>query len=656
MADKKDYKWNISEEAIKVPYCAKFERDYNAAESQMRQRTKNHELYGIIAKNKSIHDYLSGNKDSQQFSEGSTQYIQRKTLADTIQRVPDGELQTQYDKASVERIWLDYIFNNKVLWSEYEGIDMLSNLTNTYKMAFTYCFAPVRTGFEKDYDNDVRISYNLEQWSDIYINPDCTDIRRPQWVIHRQYMTRADVEQLIDEEGNVRDQTYNEDTIKYILDHDFFSAKRWESEKMSDILKGSTAIASLELLTKYERGKDEFVTFVPGLQAEFRRTPNYDPRKGIPWDIFVLEPDPDFPCGISQVEFLLADQQFNDLFQTSAYKNLLLAMEPPIMVAGWETTPSAYAYEPRAIWDLGNNPNQAKVDQVKIDNAVLTGWSNTRESISASMLRNLNVMETAVAEDGISGFSGTAPGVEAQQKNKNISINQYQKRVEIFFAEWCNHALRMYINAMSGEQWMTVDEETRRKLFDIDRKDLIDGNKVKVDFGMLSTDLLEFKMRAGSLMQRKEEAEREAVLECLQPVLQNLQGWSEQNRPVFENEVVLPLFQRFFELSDIDIGQTISNSLATHQAELEIQKMQAEIDMQQQQIAEQQMQMDAMQQALPPESQEQIAQQIPNAPLPEEPPMVPQEDIGQEVPPQLPDIPIGSPDEQVIPDELLLNI
>ena len=47
----------------------------------------------------------------------------------------------------------------------------------------------------------------------------------------------------------------------------------------------------------------------------------------------VLEPDADFPIGVSQVEFLLADQQFNDLFQTSAYKNLLLAMEPPIMTS-----------------------------------------------------------------------------------------------------------------------------------------------------------------------------------------------------------------------------------------------------------------------------------------------------------------------------------
>ena len=37
-------------------------------------------------------------------------------------------------------------------------------------------------------------------------------------------------------------------------------------------------------------------------------------------------------------------------------------------------------------------------------------------------------------------------------------------------------ALRMYINALGGVHEMTVDEETRRKLFDIGREDLINGN------------------------------------------------------------------------------------------------------------------------------------------------------------------------------------
>jgi len=610
MGDKKEKRWNIDKDSLKTVKACKTMQDFDKAKSQMRLRTNHHELYGLLAKNKSIHEFFGGKKSKQKtyFSEGSTQYILRKVLADTIQRVPDGELNTQYDKQSKEHIWLQYIFENKIMSSEYEGIDMMSNLTNTFKMSFIYAFAPVRTGFEKDYDDDIRVSFNLEQWSDVFINPDCRDIRRPEVVYFRQYMTRDDVESLIDDNGTVLDGTYNEDTIKYILDEDMFSARQAESEKMSDKLKASTSISSIELITEYRRGSSEFITFVPSIKAEFRKVPNYDPRKGIPWNFLVLEPDPDFPLGISQVEFLLADQQFNDLFQTSAYKNLLLAMEPPIKVSGWETNPSSYKFEPRKIWNLGNNPNNV-VEPVKIDNAVLSNWSTTRESIAASMLRNLNVMDGTVAADAHAvNYSKTAPGVEQQVDNKTISVNQYQKRVEFFVSQWAEQAMRMYVNAMSGEHWMTVDEETRRRLFDIGEQSCIDGDKVKVDFSDLSSNVLEFKVRAGSLVQRKEDQELEKLTTMMQPIIQNLNGWSDENRSVVENDILLPVTRRMIELSDTDLAATLSESLASQIAKNMMAGMQAQIDGQQGQIDNLQGQMAATQQALPPESQEQLAQ------------------------------------------------
>ena len=603
-------RWNIKKESLESADVCKTMARFQVAQGQMRLRTSNHELYGLVAKNKSIHEYFGGKRVKQKkyFSEGSTQYILRKTLADTIQRVPDGELETQYDKASKEHIFTRYIFENKVISSEYEGIDMMSNLTNAFKMSFIYAFAPVRTGFEKDCDGDVRIGFNLENWADVFINPDCKDIRRPEVVYFRQYMTRDDVKGLLTEDGSVVDSTYNADTIKYILDEDMFTARHAESEQLADKLKGSTSISSVTLITEYRRGASEFVTFVPELKAVFRRVPNYDPRKGIPWNFLVLEPDPDFPLGVSQVEFLLADQQFNDLFQTSAYKNLLLAMEPPIMVSGWETNPSSYKFEPRKIWNLGNNPN-SKVEPVKIDNAVLSGWSTTRESIAASLLRNLNVMDGQVAADmHASSYSKTAPGVQQQQENKSITVNQYQKRVEDFFSQWAVQALRMYINAMSGVHMLTVDEETRRRLFDIGETDCIDGDKIEIDFSELSADMLEYRVRAGSLVQRKEDQELEKLTTMMQPIIQNLNGWSEENRAVIENDILLPVTMRMIELSDTDLASTLADSLNSQIAKNMMADMQAQIDGQQGQIADLQGQMAATQNALPPESQEQLAQ------------------------------------------------
>lgn len=642
-------RWNIDKDSLKKPEIAKLMAQFQIAKGQMRLRTSNHELYGLLAKNKSIHEYFGGRRTKQHryFSEGSTQYILRKTLADTIQRVPDGELETQYDKASKEHIFTQYIFENKVISSEYEGIDMMSNLTNAFKMSFIYAFAPVRTGFELDTDGDYRIGFNLEQWSDVFINPDCRDIRRPEVVYHRQYLTKDDVKALLDENGNVVDPTYDEQTIRYVLDENMFSARFAESEKLGDRLKGSSAIASITLITEYRRGSDEFTTFVPELGAVWRKVRNYDPRKGIPWNFLVLEPDPDFPLGVSQVEFLLADQQFNDLFQTSAYKNLLLAMEPPIMVSGWETNPSSYKFEPRKIWNLGNNPN-AKVEPVKIDNSVLSGWSTTREAIAASMLRNLNIMDGTIAADShVTNYSKTAPGVQQQVENKSITVNQYQKRVEDFFSQWAVQALRMYINSMSGIHQLTVDEETRRKLFDIGEDTCIDGDKIEIDFTELSADMLEFKVRAGSLVQRKEDQELEKLTTMVQPIIQNLNGWSDENRTVIENEILLPVTRRMVELSDTDLAQTLSDSLSSQIAKNMMAGMQQQIDGQQGQIMDLQNQMAATQQALPPESQEQLAQEptampmgspVPN-PLEASPESAPAPMGGGDISPGLPAFP-----------------
>ena len=610
-------RWNIDKEKLASKEIAKMHARYDIARGQMAQRTAHHELYGLLAKNKSIHEWSVRRGKTKYFSEGSTQYILRKVLANTIQRVPDGELTTQYDHASKEHVFLQYIFENKVMTSEIDGIDMFANLCKAFKMSFIYAFAPVRTGFERDYDDDARIKFSLEQWSDVFVNPDCKDICRPTVVYHRHYMSKDDVLALLNDEGNVIDHTYNEDVIRYIIDEKMFSSRDFESEPMADKLKGSTSLQSIMLITEYRRGAKEFVTFLPALNAEFRRVPNYDPRKGIPWNFLVLEPDADFPIGVSQVEFLLADQQFNDLFQTSAYKNLLLAMEPPIMVSGWETNPSSYRFEPRKIWNLGNNPNQVKVEPVKIDNAVLSNWTSTREAVAAAMVRNLNVADGTVAKDAGVGYSKTAPGVEQQNMEKTVNINQYQKRIEMFMQEWAVQALRMYVNSMHGEHRLTVNEETRRRLYDIGADDCIDGDKVIIDFDELSADMLEFKVRTGSLIQKKEEQELDRLTAMVQPFIQNLNGWSEENRKVIENDVLLPAAMRMLELSDTDISHTLAESLSTQIAKNMMADMQAQVDSQQAQINGMQDQIAATQQALPPESQEQLAQEpIAGSPVP----------------------------------------
>lgn len=593
----------------------KIDEMYNRSKAQMNVRTNMFKLFTRLSHNQSL--YTKGANDV--YSEGTTQALKRKIRAQTLQRVPDGEITTQFDKNSIEQVETEFIFDNKVLTSEYDGKDMLKNLWRAFNTAYDYGFACVRTGFEKDLDGDVRVSWKEIRWNDIYPAPDADFIEEAEWYVVREYISQSDIKALIDwDTETVKDKTYQEDTVKFLCDWNPKDGEEYNSIPMSDDMKGITKIESIEIRTLYRKGDDEFVTWVPGCQAILRIVKNEDPRKDVPIHFLILEPDPEFPLGCSSVMWTIAQQQFADAFQTSAYQTLLLATKPPIMATG-NLMNAKIKMEPAAFWDLGNNPNN-KIEKFPVETTTITQYGSILENIGSNMMKNLNITDQTIASDAnVARYSGTAPGVREQSKDKTITINQYAKRVEIFFAEWANHALRSYLNSMSGEIEMTVDEQTRRRIWDIEmardegnqqrgekpEKSIIDGDKITVDFDALSVDMLSFKVRAGSLIETREEEERRNIQEMLVPVSQMMGNVSEENRAVFEDNI-MQMMSRLFELSNIDISAQTAKRI-DDKLMLEAQKATMEqVMLQQQQIQQLAQQQAAMQQPQQNPNQEPI--------------------------------------------------
>lgn len=574
----------------------KIDEMYNRSKAQMNVRTNMFKLFTRLAHNQSL--YTKGANDV--YSEGTTQALKRKIRAQTLQRVPDGEITTQFDKNSIEQVETEFIFDNKVLTSEYDGKDMLKNLWRAFNTAYDYGFACVRTGFEKDLDGDVRISWKEIRWNDIYPAPDADFIEEAEWYVVREYISQSDIKALIDwDTETVKDKTYREDVVKFLSDWNPKDGEEYNSIPMSDDMKGITKIESIEIRTLYRKGDDEFVTWVPSCQAVLRIVKNEDPRKDVPIHFLILEPDPEFPLGCSSVMWTIAQQQFADAFQTSAYQTLLLATKPPIMATG-NLMNAKIKMEPAAFWDLGNNPNN-KIEKFPVETTTITQYGSILENIGSNMMKNLNITDQTIAADAnVARYSGTAPGVREQSRDKTITINQYAKRVEIFFAEWANHALRSYLNSMSGEIEMTVDEPTRRRIWDIEmarddgrqqrgekpEESIIDGDKITIDFDKLSVDMLSFKVRAGSLIETREEEERRNIQEMLVPVSQMMGNVSEENRAVFEDNI-MQMMSRLFELSNIDVSAQTSKRIDDR---LILSAMRATMD----EVASQQQQIQAL--------------------------------------------------------------
>ena len=536
---------------------------YNRSKATMDLRTNDFKMFTMISHNQSLYE---PGRSKTTFSEGTTQALKRKIRAQTLQRVPDGDISTQFDKNSIEQVETEFLFRNKVLTSEFDGRDMLKNLWRAFNAAYDYGFACVRTGFERDLDGDPRVSWTQIGWNDVYPAPDCDFIEEAEWYVIREYVSQAEIQALVGEDGEVKDKTYFADTVRFLYDWKPSEGPEYNSVPLADDVKGVTKVESFEIMTLYRRGDPEFYTWVPSCQAMLRCVRNEDPRKDVPIHFLILEPDPEFPLGCSSVMWTLAQQQFADAFQTSAYQTLLLATKPPIMATG-NLMNAKIKMEPAAFWDLGNNPNN-KIEKFPVETTTITSYGSILENVGANMMKNLNVTDQTIASDAnVARYSGTAPGVHEQARDKTITINQYAKRVEAFFCEWANHALRSYISSMSGEVEMTVDEETRRRIWDIEAArdrgaenrgeepgdSIIDGDRITIDFDALSTDLLSFRVRAGSLIETREEEERRNIQEMLVPVSQMMGNVSEENRAAFEQNI-MQMMARLFELSNIDVS------------------------------------------------------------------------------------------------------
>lgn len=618
----------------------KFNKYYRRGRATMDLRTTDFKFFTRIAHMQSLFRVVP--MDREVWSEGSTHALKRKIRSNTIQRVPNGEIKTQYDKNSIEQVIIEFIFKNKILKSEYAGQDMLKNLWNTFNAAYDYGFCAVKTCFEPDQDGDVRIGYKQIQWNNILPDPDCEHIEASPWYLVRSWVSRSELAQLYDWENNrVKDPTYQEKTLKFLLAHEFEDAKDSRSSQLADQKHAVTTVESIEVRTLYKRGCDEFISFVPIVDGVLRIVKNEDPRKDVPIHFMILEPDPEFPLGMSSILPTLGQQQFADAFQTLSYQTLQLALQPPLMGFG-NLTPAKIKMKPRAYWPMGTNPNN-KIEKFPVETTTLTQFGNILQAVSGRMQANMNITEQTLATDGqVSGYSGTPQGVEQQKKDKTTTVNQYQQRVEIFFSEWCNHALRSYLHSMGGIQKMTVDEETRRKIWDIEKsqkpkdeegnmtddQSIVVGNKIEVDFDQLNSDLLEFEVRTGSLIQSEAEQEIENIQKLLVPTTQMIGNLSDEHKPIFEKNI-MALMARISELSNIELAASTGSNI---NEQLMMDAMKATMD----QVMQQQGQINGLQQMMagqmPQQPGEMPVQQdagMPQMP-PQEPPAMPLEDTGEQ--------------------------
>lgn len=565
MPDMTDMKWGVKLDDIKDPMgYSKFDQRWQAGWSILVQRTALHEIYSRIAHNLS----LFHKKRKDMWSEGSTQRAMRKARAQSLQRVPDGDLWHQYDENSLEAAWCEFLWNHVIVEDDTPGRDMLKTLWRTFNQSWIYGPGIVRTDFVKCPRKQIKMEYTLLGWRDVIPAPDCKYFEESPWYIVREWISRSDMENLMDSEGNVFDSTWNEDAIHYLVENRTKSGIWSDSQKLSDKEKGVTPIESVEIRTMYRRGDKEFHTWCPAISAKIRTVPNYDPWLDVPVHVLVLDPDPEYPMGASSVFWTMTEQQFLDALHSVSGQSLLVSLEPPLLVPQ-NLSNESYEMRPNAIWNKGTNP-QMTVEKFPVETTSLTQRASLMEAASAKMMATLNITDQTVASGAVGGYSNTPQGVEFQRADRTVTMNQYMKRIEIFFTELTGHAFRSYLNSMGGVQKVLVDEKTRKKVKDVESRIMqedpfytstIEDNYIEIDFSKLSGESFFFDIRTGSTMETQQEQQQKALIQLFGPIPQSLQAL--QNSP-YQNvfaDIMVQIIQKMAEISGTDIAVQVSSQL-----------------------------------------------------------------------------------------------
>lgn len=593
-----------------------------SATSTHRMRTKTHARNIRVAHNLSIYEADKNEKQS----EGSTQSYKRKARNQTVQRVPDGKLISPYDKNSIEAVQIDFLYKYKIIPDR-----MFSYLIKTFNMGWDTGNACVKTGFGRDLLGNIRPSFKLIRYNNILPDPDADSIEEAEWYIVREYVSIEVFKNLLNEDGSCNDPTYNEKALQYIVKNNTVTSTPVDRLPLADKESFTPQHGKVKLYTFMRRGDESFTTWAVDSQIPLRVVPNYDPLKDVPLHFFIPEPDPEFPLGCPPVIWTIRQQEFADALTTLAQQAMILAIYPPKSVYG-NVTERDFKMIPNAIWDGGTNPNN-KIEKFPVETATLQSYNALIENLSAQMAKNLNISDATHAADAeVHGYSATPQGVELQRTDRTISINQLQKAMESFYSDWVEHALRSYVNAMSGQEYILVEEETRKKIEDIETKlveqdpsyqSVIRGDEVLFDFDILSKSRIFFEIRPGSTVENEKDKELGELRQLFVPVSQMVNGASDSGKQLIE-KLAFKIIERIFELSNTSISVQGSEEI---DAELLRQAVQATMEEVMQ--LQQQMQMmaaaQAVQQGSPEGGGEEVSAEFPPMPPPEGEPVAPVE-------------------------------
>jgi hypothetical protein len=463
-----------------------------------------------------------------------------------IQQLPSGKVKSPV--STIHSIVADYVLNTEIIPNANAEADAIQKCWAEASKSMSFGANGAMTMFTK-HDDKNGADFKLFYVKDGFFQAGRLTFKSCDFFFVRAWYQESDIDSLIAKEEERKAQA-KELGEKYEAEWDISALKRvkkWKADKDEEAKSAGekehqARVEAIEIIHGLQCGVGaKFYSYAPGLEDFVCEKVNKDPRGKMPIHYMYTIIDFENPLGRGVVEMSGGTQNVIDSMLQSYQYNRALMLAPPLIKRG-NFDKRQIKLQPNAVIDMGSDAN-ASLDALKIDTTALNNFSGDYSLFKSQILAFNNNGDTSTSSEvGNPGFSKTQAGVEAQQLKLGVSDNYMRKQFESWWEDVCESMLNIHFANKYGSDELTLDNDTARKLREID-PELVDENNVYVINYDEYNEKLSFEVDAStSDKQAKEQAAEnlDNLMARIQgsPILQQIMAQYPEKQAALYNAVV----------------------------------------------------------------------------------------------------------------------
>jgi len=565
-----------------------------------------------------------------------------------IQQLPSGKVETT--QGTVMSIVANFVLYNDIIPNANLDADAIQKCWAVVSKSMTFGAIGTMNLFTKhDYSYGADFKYFYVK--DGFFQSGKLTFQSCDYFFVRAWYQKSDIEAIIDrmqkqrkasrERGEAYDEEWNLPALKRLKD---WCQEKAEEAKSSGEKERSARSEAIEVIHGFQKGVGaKFFSWATGPEEFICERVNKDPRGKMPVNYMYTTLDFENPLGRGVIEMSGGMQNVIDSMLQSYQYNRALMLAPPLIKRGnWDK--SKAKLQPNAIIDLGSDENST-LEPLTLDTTALSNFTQDYGLFKSQILALNNNGDTSTSSEvGNPGFSKTSAGVQAQQLKLGVSDNYMRKQFEAWWSDNCETMLNIHFSNKHGLEEIELDDDTARKVREIDPELVTDDNKYTINYDEY-TEMLRFTVDASTSDKESDEKQMEnidTILERVQnsPMLQAIM----QQYPEKQAE----LYNKVIALSGVEDAEALQVDAKQFAEQIKQQQAMAEQQAAQQQMMQSQMAQQSQQ--LPQDAQQGSDQQMQ--------PQQPQEEMSE-----IPDMqtletaqdqPEEQGEEQLEPHEMML--